>query len=132
MSLYSDAIDDFSICIEIKADKDALCNLGECFFSSYENTEAKKCYEQVLENNSTYPIALCGLCAVYFREEDYETAFDYAEKAASQDSCPDICLEYCALCSYMIKNGRENEFLLRLDTTNPTRAKELRKKITNK
>lgn len=108
MQLYDQAIVQYDAAILIRRNSTLYSNKGLCLQRLGKYAVAEECYQNAIQCDPKNEYAYNNLSALYFREDDYESALEMAEKAIEINPKLRQALTTAAICSALM--GFEEEY----------------------
>lgn len=108
MQQWEDAAAQYDAASKMRNDSTLHSNMGLCLQKLGRFDEAEEAYTRALQVDPKNAVALNNLSALYFRQDDYEGALDYAEEALQINAKMPQALTTAAVCCAI--QGYEKEY----------------------
>lgn len=108
MQLYHKAIDQYDAALRIRDSSTLHSNMGLCYLRLGQYQESEACYKRAIRSNPKNAFAYNNLSALYFRQQYYDEALDYAKQAMEIDRNLKQALGTAAICCGLL--GYEEDY----------------------
>lgn len=110
--LIDQAIGHYESANAMRPNSSICSNLGLCYQRSGNSEAAEKCYLQAISLDPKNAIAFHNLSTMYFRQANYQSALEYAQKAIQLDANMPQALSCAAMCCALLddKEGYESYY----------------------
>ena len=98
MRLYSDAIDEWNVCLTLRMDSIAASNLGLAYFKSYMFEKSEESYKLALELEPDNAAAIHGIALCHMATERYRSCIELCERGLRLDPRQYSFYEVLSLC----------------------------------
>lgn len=129
MRLFDKAITQYDAAVRIRGNSTLYSNKALCLQKLGQYAEAEECYQQAIQCNPKNEYPYNNLSALYFREEDYESALELAEEAIEINPKMRQALTTAAICCALLGYNEEYEQYYRQAVVNGADGSAIKRTI---
>lgn len=117
MGAYQEAVKHYADAARIRDNSTLHSNAGICYMRMGMAEEAEECYRRAIQADGKNAFPWNNLATLYFRQEDYEQALEYAETAIEIDPKMPQALSCAAICCALLGDDEQYQHYYRLAVT---------------